>query len=618
MLYRFGECALDAESGELRRNGSTVRLQPQPFQVLLALLHRPGQIVTREELQSALWAENTYVEFEDALNHAIRRLRSALGDTAQVPRYIETVPKRGYRLMVPMETEALPAPRDALETAAPRPVRWPRYVALAAICCLAAVSFYWYLGRQAGEQIQSIAVLPFTNLSGDPQQEYFVDGMTDALTAELSQIRSLRVISRTSAMHYKGSAKPVPEIARELGVDGVLEGSVLREGSRIRVTAQLIKAPSDTHLWARSYERQVRDVLSLQSEVTLAIAAGVRAQVTSEEKSRLARSYAVTPEAYDLYMQGRYWWSKRNQEGIRKAIDYFQRSIDADPNYASAYSGLADGLRFAVMLNVLPSTEGLKARQTAAAETAVRLDESSAEAHTSLAALHQDGLRWPQAEGEYRRALELNPNYAVAHHWYAGYLISIGGLDEALRQAIAAQQLDPLYLPCGLTRANILRQLGRLEEADAQLQRILQIDPDLLPAHCFRRSIREDQGRFPEAITEAERCSLPETRGQDQERAGALRLAYAQGGARAYWKQRLEFAQQDFFNNGKSEPEIVLAYAQLDEKEQALTWLNKGNCKRMINVGLHEPAVKALRPDPRYQQFLRCLRLEPQSMLVQN
>ena len=623
MLYRFGEFILDAESGELRRNGDTVQLQPQTLAVLLALLCRPEQIVAREALQKAVWTEDTYVEFEDALNHAIRRLRSVLGDTAQVPKYIQTVPRRGYKFMLPVETNSPPATRAPVEGRTAEPpqrgsMRWRRHLAIAAFCLVIAAGIVYSIrGHRASPQIQSIAVLPFTDYSGDLQQEYFVDGVTDTLIANLSQIRSLRVISRTSVMRYKGAKKPVPEIAKELGVDGIIEGSVMRDGNRIRITVQLIHAPSDSHLWAKSYERNLRDVLSLQSEVTLAIAEGVRAQINTEEKSRLARSHTVNPEAYDLYMQGRYWWSKRNQQGIRKAIDCFQRSIEADPNFALAYSGLADALRFAVVFRVSAATEELRTRQTAAAQTAVALDGSSAEAHTSLGAIHEAGLRWPQAESEYLRALALNPNYAVAHHWYAGYLILQGRLEEALEHAIAAQQLDPLYLPCGLTRANVLRQLGRLEEADAQLQRVLQIDPDLLLAHCFRRSVREDQGRFPEAADEAERCGLPETVKQDRERASALRLAYTQRGASGYWKQKLQFGEQDYRDKSGGEFDIILAYAQLGEKDQALNWLSNGDCRKMMVVGLHEQVVKAFRLDPRYQQFLRCLHLESQSISAQ-
>jgi TolB-like protein/DNA-binding winged helix-turn-helix (wHTH) protein/tetratricopeptide (TPR) repeat protein len=623
MLYRFGEFVLDAESGELRRNGDTVQLQPQTLSVLLALLSRPEKIVGREVLQKAVWAEDTFVAFEDALNHAIRRLRSVLGDTAQVPKYIQTVPRRGYKFMLPVETDSPPAGRAPVEGITAEPlqrgrVRWRWYFGIAASCLVIAAGIVYSIrAHRASPQIQSIAVLPFADYSGDPQQEYFADGVADTLIANLSQIRSLRVISRTSAMRYKGAKKPVPEIARELGVDGIIEGSVMRDGNRIRVTVQLIHAPSDTHLWAKSYECNLRDVLSLQSEVTLAIAEGVRARINAEEKARLARSHSVNPEAYDFYMQGRYWWSKRNQQGIRKAINCFQRSIEADPGFALAYSGLADALRFAVVFNVFAGTEELRARQTAAAQTAVALDGDSAEAHTSLGAVHEAGLRWPQAEAEYLRALALNPNYAVAHHWYAGYLILQGRIEQALQHAIAAQQLDPLYLPCGLTRANVLRQLGRLEEADAQLQRLLQLEPDFLLAHCFRRSVREDQGRFPEAADEAERCGLPETAKQDRERASALRLAYASGGAPGYWKQKLQFGEQDYRDQRGGEFDIILAYAQLGEKDQALQWLSNGDCRKMIVVGLHEPAVRAFRLDPRYQQFLRCLHLGSQSISAQ-
>jgi TolB-like protein/DNA-binding winged helix-turn-helix (wHTH) protein len=610
-LYRFDEFVLDTESGELRGNGRVVRLQPQPLQILLLLLQHSGEIVTREQLKDALWARDTYVEFEDALNHAVRRLRTVLGDTAQVPRYVETLPRRGYRLIVPVETETHDTDTASVEVSTRAGARWPWYLAVAVALFLGMVGTMVYRprSRDAAPPIRSLAVLPFTNLSGDPQQEYFADGLTDTLTAELSQIHALRVISRTSAMHYKGSNKALPEIANELGVSGILEGSVVRSGDRVRVTVQLIRAPSDSHVWARSYERDMEDILRLQSEMANAIAEGVRAQVTPEERIRLASLGTANPEAHDLYMQGRYWWAKRNQEGTRKAIECFERSIAADPGYALAYAGLADSLRMVGVFEVPVRKEGQGRRKTAA-ETAVRLDPDSAEAHTALAAVYQDALRWNEAGAQYRHALELNPNYAVAHHWFAGYLIVQGRLDEAMQHAIIAQQLDPLYLPGALTRANILRQSGKPEEADAQLLRVLQIDPDFLMAHCARRSVLEDQGRFPEAIDEGEKCALPADKKLEQERAAALRVAYAKAGSRGYWTQRLEFGRQDVRNNKRGgEFVIALAFAQLGDEAQAMAWLNRVDCRKMITLGLDEPAMKRFRSDPRFQQFLRCLQL---------
>jgi TolB-like protein/DNA-binding winged helix-turn-helix (wHTH) protein/Tfp pilus assembly protein PilF len=610
VVYRFGKFTFDVGVGELRRDGATVHLQPQPLELLLALLRRPGQIVTREELRSSLWTAGTHVEFDDALNHAMRRLRSVLGDTVQEPRCIETIPRRGYRFLLPVE-EIAPARPSA---AGPALRDWRRWKLAAGGLLLAAMtlaSVFLVRGLRPPARIGSLAVLPFANLSGDPGQEYLADGMTDTLTAELSQIGSLRVTSRTSAMQYKLSKKPLPQIARELGVDGAIEGSVVRSGGRLRITVQLIDARSDAHIWARSYERDLRDVLAIQSDIALAIARGLHAELTPGERSRVAASRTVNPEAFDLYVQGRYWWSKRTPDGIAKALDFFRRSIVADPHYAAAYSGLADALRLSIPLGFLPPTDDVRNQWREAARTAVRLDESSSEAHTSLAAVYQRDTEWAQAEAEYRRALELDPNYAVAHHWYAGYLISFGRLDEALRHAVTAQQLDPLYLPCALTRANVLRQLGRLDDADAQLQRALRIDPDFLMGHCMLRGIREDQGRYPEAIDEAERCSTPATREQDRARAALLRAAFRQGGSRGYWSRQLKFGQEDLGNRGQGgEQAIVLAYAHLGDAEQALAGLARFECREM-SLLLHEPVMKPFRSDSRYQQFLRCLHLQP-------
>jgi TolB-like protein/DNA-binding winged helix-turn-helix (wHTH) protein/Tfp pilus assembly protein PilF len=609
VVYRFGEFTLDAGSGELRRGGATVHLQPQPLELLLALLRRPGQIVTREELQRSLWTAGTYVEFDDALNHAVRRLRAVLDDAGQEPRCIETVPRRGYRFLVPVEEIA-----PAALAAAPSLRNWRRWRLAAGGALLAAMTLagiFLARGLHPTVRLGSLAVLPFANLSGDPGQEYLADGMTDTLTAELSQIGSLRIISRTSAMQYKLSKKPLPQIARELRVDGAVEGSVLRSGRRLRVTVQLIDARSDTHLWARSYECDAGDVLAIQSDIALAIAHSLSARLTPAERSRVAASRTVNPEAFDLYVQGRYWWSKRSPDGIAKALGLFRRSIAADPHYAAAYSGLADALRLSIPFGVLSPTDEVRNQWREAASTAVRLDESSSEAHTSLAAVYQRDREWARADAEYRRALELNPNYAVAHHWYAGFLIPFGRLDEALHHAVIAQELDPLYLPCVLTRANVLRQLGRPDEADAQLQRALRIDPDFLMGHCMLRGIREDQGRYPEAADEAERCSTLATRDQDRARAALLRAAFRDGGARGYWSQQLKFGREDLRNRQQgAEQAIVLAYAHLGDAERALAWLPRFECRKMVLL-LHEPVMKPFRSDPRYRQFLRCLHYGP-------
>src|SRR2546425_10750919 len=299
-MVHFGEFELDTAARELYRQGTKLKLQDQPLQILQILLRRPGEIVTREELRQKIWLSDTFVDFDHGINNAIKRLREALGDTAETPRYVETLPRRGYRFIGKIECDA------------------PR--------------------------MRSLAVLPLENLSHDPQQEYFAEGLTEALITTLAKVGELRVVSRTSAMLYKGIRKPLREIARELEVDAIVEGTVLRAGRRVRITAQLIDAPKEMHLWAESYERDLRYVLTLQAEVAQAIAREIRVKLTPVDQARFAEVRAVDPDAYEAYLRGRYHWNRRNAEGLGKAIQYFQQTIAEDGTYAAAYSGLADCL----------------------------------------------------------------------------------------------------------------------------------------------------------------------------------------------------------------------------------------------------------------------------------
>src|SRR2546428_3808102 len=337
---RFGAFELDLRASELRKQGAKVKLQEQPFQILQALLQRAGEIVTREELQQKIWPSDTFVDFDHGLYNAIKRLREALGDSAETPRFVETLSRRGYRFIGKIECDA------------------PR--------------------------MRSLAVLPLENLSHDPQQEYFAEGLTDALITTLAKIGELRVVSRTSVMHYKGARKPLREIARELQVDAIVEGTVLRAGHRVRITAQLIDAARETHLWAESYERDLRNILALQSEEAQPIAREVQVQLTPQERADLAQVHPVDPQAYEAYLQGRYYWNRRSGEEIPRAIQYFQQAIAKDPTYAAAYSGLADCLCGLGVWAFASPQEGCGKGKRLALQ-AVELDRSLAEAHASLA-----------------------------------------------------------------------------------------------------------------------------------------------------------------------------------------------------------------------------------------
>jgi len=415
-VLRFDGYELDVHAGELCKRGKKVRLHGQPVQVLAALLRRPGKLVTREELRQDIWQSDTFVDFDHSLHNAIARLREALGDSAKSPRYIETLPRRGYRFIGkvdPVETEASPR----------APMSEP------------------FSGAQ---RIQSIAVLPLEDHSRDREHEYFADGMTEALITSLAKIKALRVISRTSAMTYRGARKPLPQIARELNVDSVIEGSVLRSDDRIRIAAQLIHASTDEHLWAESYERDFRDILSLQSEIARHVAEQVRIVLTPAERASLARSRRIDPESHELYLKARYFWNKRTEDSVRQALVFFQRAIDKDPTSAQAYAGIAHSYNILGYYNAQPSKEAYPMAKAAALK-ALELDPSLAEPHAALGVVKRDfEWDWNGAETEFQCAIELNPGYVEAHHWRSTLLSMQGQLDKGLRDKQKALEMDPL------------------------------------------------------------------------------------------------------------------------------------------------------------------------------
>ena len=396
---RFAAFELDFRASELRKQGTKVKLQEQPFQILQVLLQRPGEIVTREELQQKIWPSDTFVDFDHGLYNAIKRLREALGDSAETPRFVETLSRRGYRFVGKIECEA--------------------------------------------SRMRSLAVLPLENLSRDPEQEYFAEGLTEALITTLAKIGELRVVSRTSAMQYKGVHKPLREIARELEVDAIVEGSVLRAGRRVRITAQLIDATKEAHLWAESYERDLRNVLALQSEVAQAIAREIRVKLTPVDQARFAEAHPVDPEAYEAYLKGRYLWNRRSKDGFPKAVQYFQEAIAKDPTYAAAYAGLADCLSSLGFWGFVPPGEGC-GKAKGLARKALEIDPGSPEAHASLAfATMFYDYDFVIAEREFERSIELNPRYATAHLWFGLSLALMARYEEAATEVKRAIRLDP-------------------------------------------------------------------------------------------------------------------------------------------------------------------------------
>jgi TolB-like protein/DNA-binding winged helix-turn-helix (wHTH) protein/Flp pilus assembly protein TadD len=615
--YRFGDFEFDPASGELYKDGSRIRLQAQPFQILNLLLKRPGEVVTRDEVRQALWPGDTFVEFDVGLNSAIKRLRDALGDSAENPRFVETLPRRGYRFIAALET---PPPAPPVVEEPPRPLQPPGFRlrswrgAAAAVAALAVAGGLIVTssgprarGPLASEPIRSLAVLPFENLTGDPEQDYFVDGMTDAVITDLAQVRALRVISRTSVAQYKRTSKALPRIAEELDVDAVVEGTVSRSGDRVRITAQLIQAAPDRHLWAQTYERERRDVLALQREVAAAIAQAIEVKLQPDEKRRMTGAQApVDPEAYEAYLKGRFYWNMRSPETSRKAVGYFQQAIERDPGYAPAYSGLSDTYRAFDVQGLAPPRESMP-KAEAAARKALALDDTLAEAHASLAGvLYRYDWDWEGAEKEFRRSLELEPGYAEGHRAYAVYLMTVRRHEEALAEAQRARELSPLSLVINTELGLALVRLGRYDEAIERLQKTLEIDPKFGRVYQTLAFAYEGKGDWPRAM------EAFETRVGGGQGAPYPWLGYAYGFTGRPREAleilaRLEKASHESFVSPQS---FAIVHLGLGHRDEAMAWLEKAYDARAFEVlGFSGPLFDRLSGDPQFQDLLRRMRL---------
>jgi len=512
---------------------------------------------------------------------------------------------------------------EASGSSAPAPVRFPgrRPILLpalgAALLALVAVLLVANLGglrdrlRRGGatSAIQSLAVLPLENLSHDREQEYFSDGMTEELITDLGKIRALRVISRTSAMRYKGTKKSVPEIARELNVDSVVEGSVLRAGDRVRITAQLIRASTDEHLWSESYEREARDVLALQSEVARAIAREIQVAVTSQEKSQLVSSRVVDPEAHRLYLLGRYYWNQRSAAGFQNALQSFEQSIAKDPTYAAPYSGLADTYA-ALGFYLLPAREALPKAKVAALK-ALALDGALPEAHESFGNIAGSYDRdWSTAEKEFRLSIELNPSYATAHHHYSLLLDATGRLDQALEEAKRALECDPLSPIVNNLLGLQYYLLRRYDEAIAQYRRTLEIDPNLGVSNIELGFVYAAKGMLREAIAVGEKYSATATALRAR---GALGYFLGLSGDRDGALRQLEGLQALSQRQYVNPHHFYLIYLGLGEKDQAFAWLEKayGERSAIFQQFKTDPVNDPLRSDPRFADLLRRLGLPP-------
>jgi TolB-like protein/DNA-binding winged helix-turn-helix (wHTH) protein/Tfp pilus assembly protein PilF len=627
-VVRFGTYEVSLQSGEVRKAGLRIRVQQQPLKLLEILLEHPGEVVTREELRSRVWPNESFGDFDQALNIAIGKLRSALGDSAENPRFIETLPKRGYRFIADVsvfDADARPkklesvagdpwdtVPGNTLQGAglvlAPKRRRWlTRGVIVAVALVLSwAILSVWLLRSRAPAPtgIRSIAVLPLENLSGDASQNYFADGMTDELITDLAQISALRVISRTSVMVYKGARKPLPQIARELNVDAVVEGTVLRSGDQVRITAQLIEASTDRHLWSQSYKGELRDTLALQNRVAGAIADQIRINLTPREQAALKNVKVVNPEAYESYLKGRYFWNKRTADGLKVALAYFKQAIEEDPKYAQAYSGLADTYallgdwQYAVMT---PKEAFPKAK--VAAIKALELDSSLGEAHNSLAFV-LDGFDWDfdSAGKEFQRAIELNPGYATAHHWYAWHLSLLGRFDEAIVEMKKAENLDPLSLIINADLAELLDLAHSYDESIRQSRKTIEMDPNFGLAHNQLAQAYLQKHMYDEAVGEFQEAV--KLSGDSPTCIANLARAYVASGMRSEAINLLGDLKKRSNPGYSNASEIAMIYASLGDRDQAMNWLEKGYEERFNPGVLLRPGFDPLRSDPRFQNLV--------------
>ncbi len=624
---RFGVFELDLCAGELRKHGLRVRLQEQPFQVLAKLLEHPGEVVTREELQKKLWAADTFVDFDHGLNKAINKIREALGDSAESPRFVETVARRGYRFLAEVKVvdaaprspdlatepnttaEARGRPDVAVRLAMPKhflpSLAWKISAFLLLLLMASLAAWKVRSWNRPSPAIRSLAVLPFESLSSDPSQDYFADGMTDELISDLGQISALRVISRTSVMGYKRARKPLPQIARELNVDAVVEGTVLRSGDQVRITAQLIEASADKHLWSQSYEGALQDALALQNNVARAIADQIRISLNPQEQAALKNVKVVNPEAYVSYLKGRYFWNKRTADSLKVALAYFNQAIEEDPKYAQAYSGLADTYallgdwQYAVMT---PKEALPKAK--AAAIKALELDSALGEAHNSLA-FCLDGFDWDfdSAGKEFRRAIELNPGYATAHHWYAWHLSLLGRYDEAIGEMRKAENLDPLSLVINADLAELLVLAHSYDESILQSRKTIEMDPNFGLAHNHLAQAYLQKHMNDEAVAELQKAA--QLSGRSPTCIANLARAYVASGKRSEAEKLLSDLKKRSSPGHALASEIAVIYLALGDTDQAMTWLKKGYEERFNPGVLLRPGFDPLRSDPRFQDLVR-------------
>lgn len=603
-VVRFGRFEVNLSSGELRGDGTTLKLQPQPAKVLALLVSRAGEVVSRAELAEEVWGSQTFVDFEQGLNFAIRQIRTVLGDDADQPRFLETLPKRGYRFIAPVEEETTPV------AAAPTSRRWYETKAAvlgAALVLLAGVGYLaWrHFKPPLRQQAVVLAVLPFDDISSDPQ-EFLVDGLTEEMIAQVTRIspEHLWVIARTSAMQYKRTKKSARQIGQELGADYVLENSIRHEGGQLRVTSQLVRAADQTHLWAESYNRDESELLPLEREVAEGIAEQIRLHLLpSAVVSRPAGLRPVSPEAHELYLKGQYNYNQRSREGLQKSIEYFEQAAAKEPAYAAAYAGLANAYNLIAFYGFDPSLNAISQAKISA-DKALQLDDSMAAAHAALA--YTEFMwrgDWPAAGREFQRALELDINYVPARQWYALYLAAGGRMEDSLKQMREAVQLDPLS-PSAHAGLGYIYYLARdYEQAVQQARVAVQLNPNFMVGHAVMGWAYIQQKRYAEAIEELQ--TAVKLSGGVPVYVCGLGRAFALSGNSVEARKILASVDAMMTQPRGSGSAIAALYLTLGDSEQALHWLERTTTGDVQANWLRvEPAFDPLRGNPRFDAIL--------------
>jgi TolB-like protein/DNA-binding winged helix-turn-helix (wHTH) protein/Flp pilus assembly protein TadD len=641
---RFGVFEVDLAAGELRKQGLRLKLAEQPLQILVMLLERPGEIVSRDLLRERLWHGGTFVDFDHGLNNAVMRLREVLGDSSERPKFIETIPRRGYRFVASVDPPNVASGdlRQAPSSSAliAKPAHMPpssanaawylpgesqkhesnRTIALSRIAALvigvlavsALMSFitvHYVRGVNASKgkanHSSSLVVLPLENLSGERGQDYFADGITDELITNLARIHSLRVVSRSTAMAYKGTHKPLPQIAAELNVDAVVEGTVMRVGNRVRITAELVQVSTDNHLWADTYESPIGDILGLQNTVSAAIADEIRINLTEEDRERLGRKPAIGAEAYEDYLKGRYYWNKRTNENFVKAIGYFEDATRRDPQYALAYAGIADcySIIGSTLYGNVPASEAAP-KAKAAAIRALAIDPTLAEAQTSLAtAKFNYDWDWTGAAEGFKTAIRLDPSYATAYQRYSLYLIALGRFDDSFQMIKKARELEPLSTSINSSLGWRLYLAREYDRSIAQLRETLDMDPSYEWARLILGQAYEQKGQYGLAIAELQRAV--ELSHSKPVMVSALAHAYAASGNLAEAAKLLTQLKSMSKKQYVSPFYVAMVYVGMGKKDSAMRWLEKAyedgsNGLVFLKV---EPELDSLRMDPRFKSL---------------